>query len=87
MIENYHMWASRVESTQSDAGSIGSTLFDTVAVYLAFVEEWCVVEDLRLRVTDDRYTLLDESAKPIRCATAWRDLPAFEEFLVTRLTA
>jgi len=86
MIENYRVWASRMEGTQRDAESASSTLFDTVAVYLAFAEEWCVMEDLGLRVTDDGHTLLDQSAKPIRCATAWRDLPAFEEFLVSRLT-
>jgi len=86
VIENYRVWASRTESTQADTESASSTLFDTLALYLAFSEEWCVMENLGLRVTDDGYTLLDESAKPIRCATAWRDLPAFEEFLVTRLT-
>ncbi|MCJ7548767.1 MAG: nucleoside hydrolase, partial [Anaerolineae bacterium] len=87
VIENYRVWASRMEAARLDVESTSSTLFDTVAVYLAFAEEFCVMEDLGLRVTDDGYTLLDESAKPIRCATAWRDLPAFEEFLVARLTA
>jgi len=86
VIENYRVWASRVESTRLDAESASSTLFDTVAVYLAFAEEWCVMEDLGLRVTDDGYTVLDEAAKRIRVATSWRVLPAFEEFLVARLT-
>ena len=36
---------------------------------------------------DDGYTLLDRSAKLIRCATAWRDLPSFEESLITRYSA
>jgi len=86
VIENYRVWASRTEGAQPDAESASSTLFDTVAVYLAFSEEWCAMEDLGLRVTDDGYTLLDQSAKPIRCATAWRDLPSFEKFLAARLT-
>jgi len=86
VIENYRVWASRMEGAHPDAESASSTLFDTVAVYLAFADEWCLMENLGLRITDDGYTLLDQSAKPIRCATAWRDLQAFEQFLLARLT-
>jgi hypothetical protein len=62
-----------------------SILFDTVAVYLAFSEELLVMEKLGVRVTDDGYTIIDDSARMINSATAWKDLPAFEDFLVRRL--
>jgi hypothetical protein len=57
-----------------------------VAVYLAFSEELLVMEKLGIRVTDDGYTVIDEDAKVVNCAMDWRDLPAFEDFLVKRLT-
>jgi len=45
-----------------------------------------MMEKLGIRVTDDGYTVVDEGAKIIRCAMDWKDLPAFESFLVQRLT-
>jgi inosine-uridine nucleoside N-ribohydrolase len=82
LIENYRVWAKY--SPESEYRS--STLFDTVAIYLAFSEELLVMEKLGIRVTDDGYTVIDEDAKVINCAMDWRDLPAFEDFLVKRLT-
>ena len=38
------------------------------------------------KVTDDGYTRIDEGGKLINCATEWKDLGAFEDFLVKRLT-
>lgn len=88
LIENYRIWAEHVTWVRGlDASAYSSTLFDTVAVYLAFSEELLVIEELSIRVTDDGYTLIDETtAKVIRCATAWKDLDAFEDLLVARLT-
>jgi hypothetical protein len=87
LIENYRIWAKHVSwDGPRDADAYSSTLFDTVAVYLAFTEELLVMEDLGVRVTDDGYTVIDESAKRIHCATDWKDLAAFEDLLVKRLT-
>jgi len=86
LIENYRIWTENVEWTQVDPETRSSVLFDTVAIYLAFSAELLVMEDLSVRVTDDGYTVIDDSAKRINCATDWRDLPAFEDFLVQRLT-
>jgi len=82
LIENYRIWAkhSPVSERQS------STLFDTVAVYLSFSEELLVMEKLGIRVTDDGYTVIDEDAKVINCAMDWKDLSAFQDLLVKRLT-
>ena len=44
------------------------------------------MEQLGIRVTDDGYTVIDDEAKVINCAMAWRDLAAFEDLLVQRLT-
>jgi hypothetical protein len=57
-----------------------------VAVYLAFSEELLVMEELGIRVTDEGYTVIDGGARAINCATGWKDLAAFEDFLVRRLT-
>jgi len=86
VIENYRTWAQRCEWARgSDTGVQSSVLFDTVAVYLAFSEGLLVMEDLGIRITDDGYTVVDDSAKVVHCATDWRDLPAFEDLLVQRL--
>jgi inosine-uridine nucleoside N-ribohydrolase len=86
VIENYGIWAQHVAWTKVDAESHSSTLFDTVAVYLAFAEDLLAIEDLGIRVTEDGYTRIDDEAPVVRCATGWRDLAAFEDLLVKRLT-
>jgi len=87
VIENYRIWTRKSEWARNfDPGKQSSVLFDTVAVYLAFAEELLEMEDLGIRVTDDGYTVIDETAKVIHCATDWKDLPAFENLLVQRLT-
>jgi inosine-uridine nucleoside N-ribohydrolase len=86
LIENYTAWAANVTWTGADPATQSSTLFDTVAVYLAFSESLLEMEELGIRVTDDGYTVVDEEARTIRCAMAWKDLPGFERFLVRRLT-
>lgn len=79
VIENYNIWAKGTPDRSS-------VLFDTVAVYLSFSEELLSMEKLGIRVTDDGYTVEDKNAKVINCAMDWKDLSAFEDFLVERLT-
>jgi hypothetical protein len=57
-----------------------------VAVYLAFADTLLGMEQLGIRVTDDGFTRVDPTAPRIHCATTWKDMPAFEDLLVTRLT-
>ena len=86
LIENYRVWLKAHQKRSDDAIERRSTtLFDTVAVYLAFSEELVVMEELGIRVTDDGHTVIDEDAKKIRCAMEWKDLLAFEDLLVERL--
>ena len=86
LIESYYSWAKYVEWTKVSPNLQSSTLFDTVAVYLALSEEYLEIENLGIRVKDHGYTLIDENEKVIRCATKWKNLPAFEDWLVNRLT-
>lgn len=85
LIENYHIWSKAIKSPPGDSDRLSSTLFDTVAIYLAFSQDLLVMEDLGIRVTDDGFTLIDESAKVIHVATKWKSLEGFKDFLVKRL--
>ncbi|MGK7896744.1 MAG: nucleoside hydrolase [Xenococcus sp. (in: cyanobacteria)] len=85
LIESYYSWAEYVDWVQVYPMVESSTLFDTVAVYLALSEEYVEIENLGIRVTDDGFTLIDPNEKAIRCATIWKDLPAFEDWLLNRL--
>jgi inosine-uridine nucleoside N-ribohydrolase len=89
VIENYRIWADaqKKPGQASAAGTRSSTLYDTVAVYLAFSQQLCTMETLGLRVTDDGFTRIEPDAKPIRVAVSWKDLGAYEDLLVERLTA
>ena len=84
IIENYRAWAAGGNPQGADAAS--SVLFDTVAAYLAFSDALLQIENLGIRVTDDGMTVIDPTARAIRVATKWKDLAAFEDLLVQRLT-
>jgi len=83
VIENYRLWAKKDSKDALDSSSI---LFDTVAVYLSFADALCRIETLGIRITDNGSTAIDESAKKMRVATEWKDMGAFEDLLVRRLT-
>jgi len=84
LMENYDYWAHGHGWANPDVQS--STLFDTVAVYLAFTEKLLEMETLPIRVTDDGFTVIEEGARMVHCAMKWKDQGAFEDFLVNRLT-
>jgi inosine-uridine nucleoside N-ribohydrolase len=88
LIQNYRIW--RLDDKPGDIPTdetASSTLFDTVAVYLAFSRNLATMEELPIRVTDDGFTVIDENAKKMKVATAWKDMPAFEDLLVQRITS
>jgi len=84
ILENYRHWLEADHKAQAESHS--STLFDTVAVYLALEDRLCTMEELGIRVTDDGFTVIDPAARKMRVATAWKDLAGFERWLATRLT-
>ncbi len=85
LIESYRIWTRHVTWTKVDAEKQSSTLYDTVAVYLAISRDLLKMEQLGIRVTNDGYTVIDEKAKKINCAMKWKNLDVFEDFLVERL--
>jgi len=99
LIENYRAWytqpivaenkdlsAEEIEKRVNEkVNSSSTTLFDTVGIYLGMSTKLVKMEKLKIKVTDDGFTRIDEAGKLINCATAWKDLGAFEDFLVERL--
>jgi inosine-uridine nucleoside N-ribohydrolase len=85
VIENYRIWSVSQDAKSKAAENYSSTLFDTVAVYLAVQQELCKMERLRLRVTDDGFTVRDEKAKDVNAATGWYSLDGYRDWLVKRL--
>ena len=79
VIQNYRLW--RKSRGDKDVETQSSTLFDTVAVYLAFGQEFCRMERLGIRVSDDGFTQLDDDAKSMNVATEWKNLDGFRDLL------
>ncbi len=87
VIDNYRAWvANRKGFKPEDADTKSSTLFDCVAVYLAISQDFCGMEELGIRVTDDGYTRLDPAGPRCRVATTWKDLPGFQRWIANRLS-
>lgn len=80
LIDNYRMWAGKQRAEELTESSI---LFDTVAVYLALYDRaLAMMEDLKIRVTDDGFTRPDEAGRMMSVATDWRDLNGYYDLLV-----
>jgi inosine-uridine nucleoside N-ribohydrolase len=77
IVDNYRLW-SKASKLEAAAEQHSSTLFDPVAVYLAFARQFCKMERLGIRVTD-------EGLKQMEVATEWKDLDGFRDLLVNRL--
>ncbi|MBI5692320.1 MAG: nucleoside hydrolase [Verrucomicrobia bacterium] len=87
IIENYRIrMASARGAGDTTADTRSTTLFDTVAVYLAFDRTLCQIETLGIRVTNDGFTRIDPAANRVSVATGWTNLGGFEDLLVARLT-
>jgi inosine-uridine nucleoside N-ribohydrolase len=84
LMENYRIWSSRKDGNLPGGSS---TLFDTVAIYLAATDAGlCRMETLPLRVTDKGMTVIDkDGGRPVQAAVKWKDLDAFEDWMVERL--
>jgi inosine-uridine nucleoside N-ribohydrolase len=87
VIESYRVFAPRVRWMKCDfAETKSTTLFDCVAVYLSYSESLVEIEKVRLRVTDDGFTVRDPAGAAVRVALRWKSLDGFEDHLVGRLT-
>lgn len=88
LIYNYRIWRlnNKPGEIKTDE-TASSTLFDTVAVYLAFSRKLCKMETLPIKVDDKGFTRIDENGKKMKVATAWKDMAAFEDLLTERILA
>jgi inosine-uridine nucleoside N-ribohydrolase len=100
LMENYRAWyrqgivndnkdlseAELDKRVDQKCNSSSTTLFDTVGIYLAMSTDLVKMEKLPIIVTDDGFTRIDKKGKMINCATEWKDLGAYEDLLVDRLT-
>lgn len=89
LMGSYRVWLEHQSFLRKEKFNVetGSTiLYDTVAIYLAVSTELVKIERLGIRVNNIGYTLIDDKAKKINCATEWKDLEGFKDFLVERLT-
>jgi inosine-uridine nucleoside N-ribohydrolase len=88
VVANHDLWCSNSELAshlELDPATETSTLYDTVAIYLAFAEDLLAMETLPLVVDDKGRTNIDPDGSNIRCATAWSDLDGFYDLLTERL--
>ena len=89
LLANYRLWVPQPDwlNPRPDPSKVSTTLFDTVAVYLAFAEDLVAMEALPIRVTDQGHTVIDTSARTVHCAMKWNNLSAYEDLLVDILAA
>lgn len=88
LMENYRLWCAASPDwlkTPLDPDRESSTLFDVVAVYLTFADDLLDMQSLPLIVDDSGFTRIHPQGKSARCALAWKNLPAFERWIVERL--
>jgi hypothetical protein len=87
LLENYRLWCPHASWCAPDnpVETRSTTLFDTVAVYLAFSQALVRVETIGVAVSDSGMTLADPTARPLRWATSWKDLDGFRDLLTERL--
>jgi inosine-uridine nucleoside N-ribohydrolase len=90
LLEAYAAWCRNRDWCAKDPGYVASkssTLFDTVAVYLALSRDLVRTETTGVRVTEDGMTVPDPGSRPLTWATEWKSLDGFEEWLAARLSA
>ncbi len=98
LLQNYRTWYKEglrprkeldepnLNRLVNDKLSHGSTtLFDTVAIYLAISKDLVVMERVPLRITDDGFTRVENGAKAVDCAVKWKSLDGYESWLADRL--
>jgi inosine-uridine nucleoside N-ribohydrolase len=90
VIEGFSAWCPHQEWCAKDKDFVtakSSTLYDTVAVYLAIARDLVKTETTGVSVTDEGMTVPDPRARPLTWAMEWRDQDAFEEWLAARIAA
>lgn len=89
IIENYRHWSAaqkRPPNVVDPFETRSSILFDTVAIYLGFADSLLKMERLPIAVTNEGMTVIRPGAKEMNVATEWKNLDAFRDLMVERLT-
>jgi hypothetical protein len=86
ILENYAIWKNVPDADQLTEST---TLYDTVAVYLADPNGQPLLnfQTLKIAVTDQGVTAVSPNGNEVRVATSWKDLPGYREQLLRTLTA
>jgi inosine-uridine nucleoside N-ribohydrolase len=84
LLENYRIWSGKKRLAELQAST---TLFDTVAVYLANpgAKPLLKLEMLPIAVDDDGVTRIDPKGKKMWVATSWTDLDGYCDLLLKTL--
>jgi len=86
VIESYCVFAPRVTWMDCDFFTQRSTtLFDTVAVYLATSESLVNVETVTFKITDEGFTTRAKEGVKARVALSWKNKAEFQRQLTERL--
>ncbi len=89
LMEAYKVWLTKVDwldRNTVDPTKASTIVYDTVAVYLAVSRDLVKMETLPIRVTDTGRTQIDATAGVVNCATEWKDLSGYQDWLADRLT-
>ncbi|MBW8732703.1 MAG: nucleoside hydrolase [Asticcacaulis sp.] len=88
VIANSEAWLPKAPwmAKDFDLSQHSSTLFDVVAVVMAYDTSDLVMETLRLSVRPDGMTVIDPAGRPVQVATRWKDMAAMRKSLVQTLT-
>lgn len=84
LMENYDIWADF--SGEPGAAEKSTVLYDTVAIHLSYSQEFLDYETVGIQVNPEGLTIRDPKGPPVRVATGWKNLPAFKQNLIRRLT-
>jgi hypothetical protein len=98
LLENYRTWfkdglRDRKDVKEADFDRLtdeklnrsSTTLFDTVAIYLAVNQDLVQMRTLPIRITDDGFTRVENGAKDVACAINWKSLDGYEGWLAERI--
>ncbi len=84
LLENYQVWLKN-QKTNLKFDQQSSTLFDCLAVFLAYRRDFVQTKRVKLEVTADGSTKVSPSGTEIEAAIEWKDLAGFEKFMADRL--
>lgn len=94
ILQNFEEWTAKRQPKAYSNGDVilkdaSSTLFDTVAVHLAYSSEYLKMEEVNVKIENDgkmtEFLEPNDDTSPVIFATEWTDMQGFNRFLVDRL--